>query len=485
MPRDQAPIDPNLIEYDSESRYIQSTSRAARRVKMKRGDSWLVRFLPAKLGPKGLWYARLGRHWLNQKPVYCPKHTAPDFGGDPDAWCPVCEEADRLNDSTSDAIKDIGWEGRAQAQWTTFCLVFEKSTGAGPIAVPDNEILLPYEFSHYKNSFEELMGFYRNHLRSSNPRSVLDWIKGSDFWANKTAKGIRLDRVEDARPALDNLVEGDPRIKKIEDGMKLPKVVMPTDKELQEFADKLHESAFSSAHRGGGAAGGGRSRSQTYTDIEEGAQETERLDEHDDNPPARTGRSRPAGRGRPAPPEEDQVPGAEYPAAEPTAEEPPDAQAIAEQEPPPEQPVEEGVEEPAPAPAPRRAAPAPAARTAPAPAQARAAAPPAARTAPAATRPAALPARPAAPRSAPAAAAPLAPRARPAPAPLPRGGTKDGHIDEGEELPEETTDAAPPAEESLPAEETAPPPVARPAPAGLGDEIRRRITGVQQRTTRA
>ncbi len=466
MRNNPSDIDPSLIDLDSESKYMQSQTRGARRVKLNRGESWLMRFLPASLGPKHLWYARIGRHWHNQKPIFCPVHTSPDFGGDPDAYCPVCEVARELNDSENDAVSSIGYKAMGTAQWLTYGIVLQKSTGASTINMTESESMLVYEFNHYKSSFEELSQFYRNSVKPSNPKSVLDYLRGSDFWVNKTSKGLRLDK-QDPQPIFDDLTDPstDPRIKKLEEQMRTPKVQMPTEEELRKYADKLHDDAFRPSARGVREDRGGRGRG--YEDLEDGGGEPEER-------PARSARSAPR-----RAPEDDDIPGAEVPARRPappaTRTAPPARTAPRpEPEPEPEPPTAEeggnegevdpegGVEPP---PRPARPAPAPATRSgAPTPRPAPA---PATRT-------------PAAAASQPAAAS--APRRAPATLPPPPRG-KTERVDDGEELPEERRDPAPPAEDPLPEDGTdVPPPVARPAVGNnTAAAIRNRIAGVSGR----
>jgi hypothetical protein len=454
-------LDPSLMDLDSENKYIATTSRAPKRVKLQRGEAWLVRFLPAALGPKRLWYVRSGRHWHNQAPITCPVHTAPDFGGDPDAYCPVCETAAQLNDDENKEISTMGYKATGQANWLTYCIVLQKSTGSTTINVTEAESLVVHEFNHYKATFEELSQFFRNSVRPNNPKGVLDYVNGCDFWVSKTGKGLRLDK-QDPQPIFDDLQDPatDPRIKKLEEQMRTPKIVIPSEAEMKRFAEKLYDDAYQTGRGRGVRGGGGDDRSRRATDYEEAE------GDHEERRPVRGGR-------RPAPTEDsgdDQIPGAEVPprrpapaasrtapartapapAPEPEPEPEPEAEG---QEAPAEVDAEGGVQDAPPPPPPR-----PAPRTA-APAQ----------------------------RPAPAVASRPTPPARPAPAPAravppPPSKGRTERIDEGEELPEEQRDPAPPAEDPLPEAETqAPPPVARPAAAAAPSGLRNRIQTVTQR----
>lgn len=232
-------ISSNIIKkMQSDEAFMETQRSGARRVKLERGQNWIVRFLPARMGPDGLWYARIARHWMNRLPIVCPRCTAADFGGDPDRECPVCLLADELNGSPDEAISKFGYKAKANSQFLTYCVVFEKDG----VEQPMSEVLNPYEFWHYRSTWEELKGFYLAGGRKS-PDSVFDYEKGNDFSVNKTAKGLRLDK-QDSTTIFDT---SNPKyadwIKKLESAMKTPKVVIPKLDQLQTFADKLHELA--------------------------------------------------------------------------------------------------------------------------------------------------------------------------------------------------------------------------------------------------
>lgn len=120
-------IDPEMLgELNYEQQFTQSISSARRQVKIEKGKSWRIRYLPAKLGPKHTFFARIAKHWLATKPILCPRQTSPAFGGDPDAFCPVCDKSNELNDSANQAESQLGYEVRSAPQWLVYCVVFEK-----------------------------------------------------------------------------------------------------------------------------------------------------------------------------------------------------------------------------------------------------------------------------------------------------------------------------------------------------------------------
>lgn len=239
-------IDPKILRrMQHEDAFLQSQTKGSRRVKMDRGQNWIVRFLPARLGPDGLWFARIAKHWVNKLPIVCPRNTAEDFGGDPEFECPVCLLADELNDSADDVISKFGFKAKANAQFLTYCVVWEKNGVEQPMA----EVLNPYEFNHYRSTWEELKGFYMAGGRKSAD-SVLDYETGNDFSVSKGGKGMRLDKLDPSPIFKLDDPKFDEYIKKLEAAMKTPKVVIPTAEQLHVFVKKMQEAA----DRGGYAA---------------------------------------------------------------------------------------------------------------------------------------------------------------------------------------------------------------------------------------
>jgi hypothetical protein len=250
---------PEILEgLEYESQYIQKTSGAQRReVKLNRGDSWLLRFLPVKLGPNKRFYARIAKHWLNGLPIVCPRQTEEAYGGNPNAYCPVCDLSEHLNNDRNEDVSKFGFQMRATPQWTTFCVVFQKSVNGGnamDMSMP--EILQPYTFQHYRSTWEELVNFVKQNARRA-PDSVLDLEKGNDFYVSKGPKGMRLDK-QDSAPIFDvNDPNFDANVNKIFDACKEPNVKMPAEKKLDEYTAKAEELV---AKLNGGGGGGGRGR---------------------------------------------------------------------------------------------------------------------------------------------------------------------------------------------------------------------------------
>jgi len=434
-------VNPDILAAcDYEGQYLQAQSKGSRRIKMERGKMWLIRFLPAKLGPKGTWFARIARHWLSMKPIICPRNTSPDFGGDPDADCPCCDVAQALNDSPDPEISKFGFSAHAAPQWLTFCLVFEKDG----VAQPMREVLVPYEFNHYKSTFEELMAFFKAGLRRS-PDSIFDYRTGNDFVVTKTGKGMKLDK-QDAAPIFDpKEANFKSYIEKVEAGIKPPKIVIPTNEQLFIFSQKIQDWADKMQAGESPEAGAGRSHRRAAPSPEEAEEGEAGYQEHDEE-------SAPAARPRPAAP-------AAAPAPARRA-----APALADEslEPPPE-------DDSNPELAPQRTG-----ATRPAPVTARE--PAEVVEAPAPPPPA--PRRPAPPAAT--SAAKLAPSPNRARVAAEGVATPPEEVGEEEDLPEEAKDQAPPAPAAIDeaAGASEPPPVTRRG--GMGAQIKDKISGMNR-----
>jgi hypothetical protein len=494
-------VHPEILDgLDYETQFIQQTSGAQRRVvKLNRGDSWLLRFLPAAIGPNKRWYARVAKHWVNQRAIVCPRQTEEAFGGHPEAYCAVCDLSAHLNDERNEDVSKFGFKLRATPNWITYCAVFAKATSGGsPQDMPLPEVLLPYEFPHYKTSWEELTGFVKQGVRRT-PNSVLDLEKGNDFYVSKTNKGLRLDK-QDSGPIFDLQDPNfDAHVTKLLAACKDPVVKIPDDKALDAFADKAQEEADNIARgntqRGAGGRGGAPRR---------GGHDEDDLPP-EDAPPARgrnysnESQEAPPARGRTAAPPADPAPvrrAAPAPAAAPARTAAPPARAAAAPAaaparraaapPPPQEPdpgPENGEGDPG-----AEGYPAddqggdlpPEEQQAPEPPPVRRAAP-AVTSRPASSRPSSTPARTAAP----------APQrtAAPTPAPsrtaAPRGGTvAQESIDEHEHIPEENNDQAPPAPLVDPADDTGaaeePPPVDNSRRGAFASSIRGKIAAANE-----
>lgn len=456
----QSAITPDVLSLlREEDHYVKTTQRGERRVKLEKGQTWKIRFIPAQLGPRKTWFARIAKHWVNYKPIVCPVHTHPDFGGDPEAYCAACEMSTVLNDNADETVSKFGFKARANSQWLTYCIVLDMDGNE----VDGNELLNPYEFSHYPSTWDELKGFFKGRFTKANPLSVLDYHKGNIFAVTKTAKGTRLDKLDECPIFDDTDPNFDSYIQRLESSIKMPKIVIPTQEQLEAFAAKMEEAAYKSD--------GGDNRSRRAPAVSD-----DPLTDNDtDAAPAAPARRTPAPAARPAPAPAAARPTTPAPAARPAAARPAPAPTPAARPAPvqnrprplpQEQPPELDGDQPAPPEDDSNPDLNPAAEQEP---EQEAPPPP-------------PPRRPAPPVRTTAAAGRKLP-------PMPAASEPVGTVDEGaeeEQLPEEATDQAPAAAVDEAEGEMAPPPpppVARrgAAPSALGSAIRDRVSAISGR----
>lgn len=267
-----------LAFLDEERQAAESFSKAkTRRVKFEKvNEAWLVRFMPVEMGSSRRWFVRQCQHWLNKQPIVCPRGLSPDFGGNPDAECPVCTMSAELNNDPNEDVSRKGYKLGATMTYLTWCLVYQIDHGRGDVEeMPLADLLKPYEFQHYKSSFDELTNFYRRGYSEKRPDSIMDLEHGCDFWVTKQKKGLHWDR-QDAAPCLaeENF---DKNLQVIFDQIHEPKIKLPTLKELEVFARKGEADAFGEAEPAGHGHGQGqRGRRNESDDGEDAGEEVPR-----------------------------------------------------------------------------------------------------------------------------------------------------------------------------------------------------------------
>lgn len=268
---------------EEDEQAISSLSKAARRVKIETNHTWNLRILPVEMGPDKMPYVRLAQHWRNNKPLTCPRHTSKAWGGDPDYNCPVCDVSERLNESSNDDIRNLGYQARCVLRFRFWCVVFDKEDARGKIEEMSlDEILNPYEFDMYKTTWEDFKKFQKwatNRRRGNvepSPWGVMDLETGVNMLATHGAKGVRLDRT-DPGPIFElNDPEFDAKIKRIWSRLRKPVITVASERQLLEMAVKFEEDA----------EGGGRRRSTRSRDDDRGGRGRSRAsgeDEDDDN----------------------------------------------------------------------------------------------------------------------------------------------------------------------------------------------------------
>lgn len=208
-------------------------------------QAWLVRFLPVGLGPNKSWYLRLGQHAMGRQSICCPRYVSTDFGGNEQAKCPVCQIAEALNGDQSDEVSAFGFLLRPKLTYVSYCLAYQIDPGRGTVKdMPESEILKPWMFQHTTSSFSDLMHYFRSRETLDLPLSVLDLEKGSNFWAMRTTKGIRLDCQDPSLILNPNDPGYEARINQVFQSIAQPRVRIPTLKELDTFARQAEAIAL-------------------------------------------------------------------------------------------------------------------------------------------------------------------------------------------------------------------------------------------------
>ena len=490
-----------------EDKKIAAQSNKTARVKIEKGHAWLVRFLPFTFGQRGMPWARIAQHWISGKPCYCKQHTSPDFGGDPNFLCPICEVVDSMySQSDNDDDRDDFYQCQVRTSFLMYCLVIAKEDDRGRQEVMgDNEILVPYEFNIPKTAFSTFsQKLERSKARKGGDQNIglLSLENGSDLWIARDKKNTYSFDLSDNGYGpifeLDDQYEG--KIVRIWRQLKQPSVKFHDDNRLNSIADMLAERSFKEAadnmnpdnHRRARRSRDDENDQPVSRGTDRSFSRPSRADEGDEAPPTRqVTRPAPAAQARPAaarqapaqaaparqigsrfqaaqaaleetlPPidDTDQIPGAEVPAQEQSPAEQADsgAEVPAQEQSPEEAPVAPPTRRTAPRPAPVEESAvdesdAPQVRR-PAGATPRPVTPPAAVTAARRAAPVAVSAGTAAPRAA----------TRPAPA-------RSAQVeDDPDILPEEQHDPAPPPSQQAP---SAAPPARSSALSGrLGSRI--------------
>ena len=491
-------ITPDYLNDLESERQFASQGNKARRVKIEKGHALLVRFLPFHMGPNKRPYARISNHWVNMKPHVCPRGTHPDWGGNPEAYCPICETADYLHDhAPNDDARNAAYKIKANPQWLMWCLVMAKDDGRSEIEYFEPpELWKPWEFQISKTSWDELSVMMRR--TAARGGDILDVETGCNVWASRGKRGIRFDKDDNGATAIIRPEENyDEIIAKIWAGCKEPVVKIDDENKLALVAEKIQENFANGLYEGRGRDDRGGGRRRGFDDDDDrggggrrrGFDDDERDDRrrgrgdaeddvpYDDPPPAPTRQYRAA----------DSAPPPRRTAAPPPAASAPPPRR---QAPPPVSDQDGGDDggdqsPPPPPPPPRRPA-APPTRTTP---PQRSAGPPA-RTG--GTPPPPPARRGATPPPAPSRAAGATLNALPAAATASAEGapTGEGSIDENEEnIPEESRDPAPAAQEPLPPEgdagqeqaATPPPPPPPPPRRSLDAALRSRIGALNNR----
>jgi hypothetical protein len=237
-----------------EDRKIAAQTNRASRVKIEKGHAWLLRFLPFPMGKRGLPWARIGAHWISKTPCYCKQNTSPDFGGDPNFVCPVCEVTDTMHSQAdSDADRDDFYQCQVRLAWTMWCIVFAKEDDRGrQEEMTEEETLTPYEFNIPKAAWQTFSAkLERSKSRKGGDDAVgfLSLENGCDIWVAKDKKNAYSFDLSDTGYGpifeLDDRYEA--KLVRIWKQLRQPSVKFHDDARLNATADMLAERAFKQA----------------------------------------------------------------------------------------------------------------------------------------------------------------------------------------------------------------------------------------------
>jgi len=189
-----------LAELEKETEFLNAKGRRGNdRIALKEaGDSALVRLVPYQFDEKGRWYARVARHWINQRPYICTRDTDVAHGGDPDGRCEICELVDNLNRDRDKRVSQLAYKMTAVPQYLTMAVLIESmSVGGQRVAYKGADLRKARELWLYKEAFQDVMTIFKTFLRRTDSKlSILDPIAGCDLMMSKSRRGLRFDREE-------------------------------------------------------------------------------------------------------------------------------------------------------------------------------------------------------------------------------------------------------------------------------------------------
>lgn len=304
--------DDDLMSALKEEGKIATGNRDKHDVKLeKEGEIWHIRFLPARFGPRGLFFSRIAQHWINKRPYYCEKATSPDSGGDENAQCDLCDVSSELSEHRVKDVATLGFKSGASPQWLTFCLVWSKKVPGMDLWEPEgDEVWTPHKFWLNKTLFEEVREYYVRH-REKRPNikdSILSPEHGFDFYVKKSNNKLVLQR-DDPRSIF---AEGASDAEKadlmqfIMDQIKAPNYRPLSPEEMEAARIKLEDAARKLELGGASTARRGPARSSDGDDVDipQRSQPSSRFGSRNSSQVAESGQTntRPAPSARSAPP---------------------------------------------------------------------------------------------------------------------------------------------------------------------------------------
>ncbi len=270
-------IDPSILAALDEERGVASArTNNYRTLKLEKRESALARFLPAQLGPRKTWFARIARHWVGGRPYVCVRQTSADFGGNPSLHCPLCELEQKYLQDRDQTVRDQAKRIGAFPKWLMFCFVWEMIDERNrSVATPKNEIYIPNEFWVTRDGYLELSNAWERSLKVCSPYGFLDPVRGNDYLITRDSRNT-LKFQREGETAIMAEKSSDDILDIIDAAManvKLPDTAPPTPEKMDELIMKAEDTirgrrrteadVDSDEERRGGGASGRRSDSTT------------------------------------------------------------------------------------------------------------------------------------------------------------------------------------------------------------------------------
>lgn len=245
-----ANVPSSIIDALNEERGVAASSgQSYHMLKLARGESALTRFLPTILGPRGTWFARIARHWVNNRPIVCIRQTSADFGGDPQAPCILCDLEQKHSQSRDKDIAKAARRIGAFPKWLVYVFVWEIINERGHhLPTPKDELFIPNEHWLTRDSFKEVSDMWKRSLEKTPEYGFLDPELGYDIVVSRDNKNGLHHQREDPSP----IVKGktvDEMFNIVDEAMKrtkFPDTGTPTLDELEAAYEKAEDAILNS-----------------------------------------------------------------------------------------------------------------------------------------------------------------------------------------------------------------------------------------------
>ena len=234
----------NELDSIVEEERIYATSQTTRTdaLNIDKGCGALMRFLPMKLGPRGTWFLRVGRHWINRWPYNCKKTSSPDVGGDPEYDCPLCRLYDQYNNDADEKVSKRAYSTRGDASWVMYGFIWQREDVDGQaFDVSRTEAYKPFTHWFRRNQWVAMLDLYKRSKIKAGPLGFMDPFLGHDIWLRKDNNNKwRIDR-EDPQAIAATEEESIALAEKIMAKAKVEEYRMLSDDKIEDALDKMED----------------------------------------------------------------------------------------------------------------------------------------------------------------------------------------------------------------------------------------------------